>query len=86
VTVLTSGSGRLIRVGSVPCDQQKRDIDFQGLEYWKVGDLERRTDVLPLPKAFAAAKVSERCGCLTLQPKVTKTATLTAPAPVSHHL
>jgi hypothetical protein len=81
-----------VTVTSVSCNQQKRDTPnivwgtLNGLEYSRVGDLERRTDgrdVLPLLKAFAAAKISEGCSCLNLQPKVTKIATLTVPVPVS---
>jgi hypothetical protein len=79
-----------VTVTSVSCEQQKREVapivrgTFQGVEYSRIGDLEleRRTDVLPLLRGFAAAKISEGCSCLNLQPKVTQTATLTAPAPV----
>lgn len=45
-------------------------------------NVEKRTDVLALLAAFAAAKVSEGCSCLNLQPKATTTNTYTALAPV----
>jgi hypothetical protein len=74
---------------SAACGQQKRDvpIDYRDVEYTRANDAEdivKRTDILALLAAFAAAKVSEGCSCLTLQPKVTKTATQTAPALVRH--
>lgn len=60
---------------------QKRG-ESHDLENLSVEDIEKRTNVLPLLAAFAAAKISEGCSCLNLKPTATKIATFTAPAPV----
>lgn len=43
---------------------------------------EKRADILLLLAAFASAKVSEGCSCLSIQPKTTTTTTATAAAQV----
>ncbi|EAT79929.1 hypothetical protein SNOG_12631 [Parastagonospora nodorum SN15] len=60
---------------------QKRG-ESHDLENPSVEDIEKRTNVLPLLAAFAAAKISEGCSCLNLKPTATQLATFTAPATV----
>ncbi|KAH7339229.1 hypothetical protein BKA66DRAFT_577324 [Pyrenochaeta sp. MPI-SDFR-AT-0127] len=86
-TVTETTSTNTVTVTSLACGQQKRNvpIDYRGFEYAKpnaVEGLEERGDVHPLLRAFAAAKISEGCSCLGLQPKATTTVTSTAAAPV----
>lgn len=70
------------------CGQQKRNVplDYRSFEYARPAkQLDNRgVNILPLLAAFAAAKVSEGCSCLGIQPKATVTATSFAATPVRY--
>ncbi|KAH7346019.1 hypothetical protein BKA66DRAFT_447873 [Pyrenochaeta sp. MPI-SDFR-AT-0127] len=80
VTVTTSTT--YITTYQSRCGQEKRNvpINYRGFQYAEPADLEQRGNILPLLAAFAAAKISEGCSCLGLQPKTVTTTTRTAAA------
>ena len=69
------------------CGQQKkhrrkREVLFNEPQD-SIEDLEKRTNILPLLAAFAAAKVSDGCRCLNIKPKATKVTIVEAPTSVT---
>ncbi|CAO2652061.1 Nn.00g003440.m01.CDS01 [Neocucurbitaria sp. VM-36] len=85
VTVTSSECPRVVNPGPDSQRGRKRNADYHSAEpeVAAAADLEKRTDVLKLLAAFAAAKVSEGCSCLSISPKVTTTTTATAATSVS---
>jgi hypothetical protein len=54
-------------------------VYWDGTKTNVVENVEKRTEkVLPLLAAFAAAKISDGCNCLGIQPKATTTKTIAA--------
>ncbi|KAH3983351.1 hypothetical protein HBI25_062070 [Parastagonospora nodorum] len=81
IAITSTTSTTTVTVTSSVCGNglQKRG-ESHDLENPSVEDIEKRTNVLPLLAAFAAAKISEGCSCLNLKPTATQLATFTAPA------
>ncbi|KAJ8106361.1 hypothetical protein OPT61_g9589 [Boeremia exigua] len=84
IAVTSTTSTTTVSVTSAACPPAfKRTVvrDIGGSRISSLEDVEKRTNVLALLGAFAAAKISEGCSCLNLQPTLTTTATLAAAAP-----